>query len=423
MEPTTKPTLPIINCHTHIFTGDHVPPWLAKTYLFSPLYYLLHLSLIVKAFRWWNEGPARTKYRNGYKKLMGVRNRLQVFTDRFRILKFFIAWFLTIQVLFILFDWVSALFPPDESKLLRWFGAAREWLAAHYILLPITNTGLQISLVLFVLLFVRWGRNFIFFLFKKFWSFFGAMPGPQTKEMLRRYLNIGRYAFHTQQIRILGKLRRQYPEGSGFVILPMDMEYMEMGKVKKGYRAQMEELAGLKKNHEKIIFPFVFADPRRLVTEPDYFRYEVKDSDVVLQDCFVKQYIEEKHFSGFKIYPALGYYPFDVALLPLYKYAADNGLPVLTHCIKGTIFFRGKKKEDWNRHQVFEQTIGKERVNFSCYSLTLVFLIDFVSNLNSLIFIGLALKATCSNQFPINFRNNKKTAPTSIAFKGFKNLV
>ena len=50
------------------------------------------------------------------------------------------------------------------------------------------------------------------------------LPGKQTNEMLRRYLNIGRFAFHKEQKTIFGKLRDQYPKGTGFVILPMDME-------------------------------------------------------------------------------------------------------------------------------------------------------------------------------------------------------
>ncbi|MDV7397127.1 hypothetical protein RZS08_37350, partial [Arthrospira platensis SPKY1] len=45
-------------------------------------------------------------------------------------------------------------------------------------------------------------------------------------------------------------------------------------------------------------------------------------------------------------------------LLPLWKYAADNGLPILTHCIRGTIYYRGKKEKKWDYHPVFEQPLG-----------------------------------------------------------------
>jgi hypothetical protein len=78
-----------------------------------------------------------------------------------------------------------------------------------------------------------------------------------------------------------------------------------------------------------------------------------------LKPSFIKEYIEQHNFSGFKIYPALGYYPFDEKLLPLWKYAADRQIPILTHAIRGTIYFRGTKQKEWNHHPVFELVNGK----------------------------------------------------------------
>jgi hypothetical protein len=48
---------PIVNCHAHLFTAGHVPPWLAKTFLPWPLFYLLPVSGVVRLFKWWNKGP------------------------------------------------------------------------------------------------------------------------------------------------------------------------------------------------------------------------------------------------------------------------------------------------------------------------------------------------------------------------------
>ncbi len=53
-----------------------------------------------------------------------------------------------------------------------------------------------------VLLFVKWGRNLLVFVFSKLWKFIGVLPGKKTKEMIGRYLNIGRYAFHKEQLTI-----------------------------------------------------------------------------------------------------------------------------------------------------------------------------------------------------------------------------
>jgi len=151
----------------------------------------------------------------------------------------------------------------------------------------------------------------------------------------------------------------------------MDMDYMEAGKSKTRYRDQMKELAEIKDmpSNEKVLYPFVFADPRRMIKVQDekryvpgdkeYFNWSIEAGKMKLGDCFIKEYLEDRHFSGIKIYPALGYYPFDAKLLPLWKYAADNNIPVLTHCIRGTIFYRGLKKREWNEHPVFLQAMRR----------------------------------------------------------------
>ena len=106
-------------------------------------------------------------------------------------------------------------------------------------------------------------------------------------------------------------------------------------------------------------------NPRRIVEDKSHLKYKINKStgEVILKDSFIKTYIEEKNFNGFKVYPALGYYPFDKNLLVLWKYAADNQIPIMTHCIKGTIFFRGRKEKEWDTHPIFKEYIrlGKDR--------------------------------------------------------------
>jgi predicted TIM-barrel fold metal-dependent hydrolase len=234
-------------------------------------------------------------------------------------------------------------------------------------------------IVVLVLLFIPSGRNLILFVTNKLWNYMGKLPGKNAKELIKRYLTIGRHAFHLHQYDTFARLTRQYPPATAFVTLPMDMEYMKAGRLKKKnrYRKQMEDVASIKKNHSHVIYPFVFADPRRFGDvrkeknyqqgDKEYFNYTIATDkegkkSVKLTDCFINDYIENEQlsFSGFKIYPALGYYAFDEKLLPLWKYAADNNLPVLTHCIRGTIFFRGIKKRDWYQHPVFEEFAGKD---------------------------------------------------------------
>lgn len=357
---------PIINCHTHIFTGDHVPPYLAKTFLPSPLHVLLPLSLVVKLCRAFYKGIYRKQFQPRSKKIKQTLYSIKVFISRNMIIRpiaFAVAVWLTIHAFFILFDWLAALVVPGSKPAI--IEQARIWLKDRNLLFIPANTGLKLLIVLIVITFVKTGRNLILFVFKKLWGFFQILPGPQTRELLRRYMLIGRFSLHIEQEENYKRLRNQYPGDTGFIALPMDMEFMDAGKLKKKYqyRNQMEDLANIKKNktYRDKFFPFVFADPRRMMKEADYFRYKLEGDKVVLEDCFIKEFIEEKEFRGFKIYPALGYYPFDELLLPLWKYAADNDIPMLTHCIRGNIFYRGSKKKEWDYHPVFEQSVGNEK--------------------------------------------------------------
>ena len=51
MNEPEKPKDPIVNCHTHIFNGDHVAPLLAKSIVPSPFYRLLNFKWIFYCFR------------------------------------------------------------------------------------------------------------------------------------------------------------------------------------------------------------------------------------------------------------------------------------------------------------------------------------------------------------------------------------
>lgn len=349
---------PVINCHTHIFTGDSVPPWLAKKFLPWPFYYLLPVTLLVKLCRAWFRGPHRWRHRAWHKKLTRALYRFWIFVSRNYIattLHTIIGVVLTYHILFWLQNLVSA-----DSWVYGPLQQLRQLAQTYHLEVPVGSIWLQLLCILVFLTLFPSGRNLIFFVLRQGWKLLRSLPGEQTLRLAERYMNLGRFSFHTKQRTILGRLIRQYETGTRFIILPMDMDYMGAGTPPVRYRQQMEELARLKEKNDlkEQIHPFVFADPRRIAAEPDYFRYRVEEGRIVLEDCFLKTYLEGKAFSGIKIYPALGYFPFDEKLLPLYKYAADNGIPVMTHCIKGTIFYRGRKEKNWDRHPVFKQAMG-----------------------------------------------------------------
>jgi predicted TIM-barrel fold metal-dependent hydrolase len=365
MEPAGKTTvapspLPIINCHAHIFTGDHVPDHLGKTVLPKPLDKWIRFRWVFARFRWYYERKAKKKYGGtaNIKAQRSYENQMRIARNPlWNTLKNIVTLYATAQVLGIMLYWMYPNLQQPQNCWHRTIRCVQDFCYRWWIFIPVKQWWLQLPILLISVGFFKSARNLAWFLLKQSYSFLKRLPGKETKQLLERYVNIGRYAFHREQKSTLSDLRGQYPPGTGFVILPMDMEYMDAGPVAIPYRQQMEELAELKIHHNEM-YPFVFADPRRMAAEPDYFCYTVTDTgEVVLQDCFIKTYIETHQFSGFKIYPALGYYPFDPLLLPLWKYAEQKNLPILTHCVRGPMYYRGSKKKAWDFHPVFEQTM------------------------------------------------------------------
>jgi predicted TIM-barrel fold metal-dependent hydrolase len=347
---------PLINCHTHVFTSKNVPPWLARTYLFWPAFYLLHAGILVSILKGWYRDVDSEQYTGSGKRRQKIKFNINYFLYRVNPIYQIFGWFLTVQTFFILYDLLKKLIMPNAGD--NWVEETRRFLLKNHLLLIGIDPVLDTIMVLVILFFFKWGRNLILFIFAKIWKFFALLPGKQTLELFRRYLSIARFSSYKYQAHIFGRLRSQYPDGTGFVALPMDMEFMQAGGVRQKYHDQMKELANIKDNHKECFFPFVFVDPRRVEKEKTkFFNYEVDEETGTyeVKDCFVQQFIEKKQFSGFKIYPALGYYPFDVNLLPIWKYAADHEIPIMTHCIRGTIYYRGRKKKTWNEHEVFNQ--------------------------------------------------------------------
>ncbi|MGQ3013190.1 MAG: hypothetical protein ACT6QS_05765 [Flavobacteriales bacterium] len=357
---------PVINCHTHIFIGDNVPPYIAKTFLPDPLYRIFSVKFILQICRFWfihPKSPRQWKYLSVYKNTELFIYNYRMFVRRRPVLKFLVRAFnvlVTYHALLYFFYWISTFFIKTDRDTTSLLSGAAGWLNERKLFYFPEQWWLRLAVVAFTLVFIATGRKIIFYLWKRLWKFLSMLPDKQTLRFMARYLHIGRFAYYRNQGRIFIKLKNQYEPGTGFVILPMDMHFMGASpkNAPDTYGSQMAELYKLKQNRKygEQVFPFVFADPRRTQVDGKAFlTWTAANGTVSLGDCFIKEYIEEKEFNGFKIYPALGYYPFDEKLLPLWKYAADNDLPILTHCIRGTIFYRGSKKKDWDRHPVFRE--------------------------------------------------------------------
>ena len=355
---------PIINCHSHIFTVKDVPPFLAKTILPSPLHVIFRVDWIAGFIKWWTDTGYEVVQKSWYRKGAIVLYKIRMALKRYFILRLIKALILTVILTSVFHDQYEGFIKPslaDYNIAWPWLDQFDEWLANAPFIITTDNWFVK-GLVLCCLLWLfPFGRNILFAVLRQTNRILKLIPGKQTTELLKRYINIVRFANYKEQSRVLSRLRQQYPPGTQHVILPMDMEFMNAGKPARSYYDQMEMLAEIKQDYPEEVHPFVFVDPRRMEKDKHaFFDFKVENNKVILLDCFIKDYIENKDFAGFKIYPALGYFPFDELLLPLWKYAADNGIPLMTHCIRGTIYYRGRKKPDWDTHPVFEQFLGRD---------------------------------------------------------------
>ncbi|TAL62025.1 MAG: hypothetical protein EPN88_14050 [Bacteroidetes bacterium] len=183
-----------------------------------------------------------------------------------------------------------------------------------------------------------------------------------SKPTFRRlsYFVIHSFKIETQKVKsqkeIIRDLKSYYPSGTRFVIHTMDMDFMIDGKDPENsrYNDQLRDLANIKQTivNRDIVFPFIHADPRRINKYPFYFRR-------------LSYYIKKGIFSGIKIYPALGYFPFDKRLKPVYDLALQYNLPITAHCSIGPVYFRGSLKyfkdhDFYKDGKLFHPYSGKE---------------------------------------------------------------
>lgn len=142
----------------------------------------------------------------------------------------------------------------------------------------------------------------------------------------KKFITIGKLG---SQKKIFEECQKFYPKNTKFIVLPMDMAYMSAGRVPRQYANQLNELADLKDEYGDVIIPFIHVDPRR----PDSLNRVIK-------------YVETRNFGGVKIYPPLGYFPYDERLYPIYEYCEKNQIPIISHCSPyNPVHFKGSKKE------------------------------------------------------------------------------
>jgi predicted TIM-barrel fold metal-dependent hydrolase len=191
------------------------------------------------------------------------------------------------------------------------------------------------------LLRITWFRRAVLFVMRHL--------GGGHRGKLTRYAQILHVSYECgSQQGVFELLRSYYPRDTRFVVLPMDMEYMNAGKISEPIGVQHDQLAALRDMCEQLVIPFAAADPRR--------------SDVVEETI---RRIETQGFRGIKLYPPIGYHPDDPALRPLYDYAVEHRIPVMTHCSRpASVQYQGAPSE---RMRIDPET--GDRLSLSRYEL------------------------------------------------------
>lgn len=411
---------PIINAHTHIFTGNFVPPYLTKSIVPKPFHLLFHTGWIIGIIKAYYKRKHKKEFGNSRDKMEQAILWKNIYADRrgkrAEMLKdYFISsrWYLNIPLNIIKFwftliaslylvEFITYLFAVEPFD---WIQDIVTWLKDNHLYFDLSY-WIKAIWLFGVFIIIRSSRKILLKVLKSLLPVLKKVLSKQVIDLAERYWLLGRFSFYETQSKVSQRVLHQLPDDSEIVILPMDMEYMDAGKTKltkkilatktkklasgweekdfeDSFKYQMRELWDLVNNKDNTgpknkYHPFLFVDPRRVKEEnasggEKFFDYELvraneegvicahgesctecQHNRMVLNPCFVKTYMEDRRFSGFKIYPALGYYPFDDDLLPIWRYASENDIPIMTHCVKGVVYYRGAKRKDWNFHPVFK---------------------------------------------------------------------
>src|SRR5215208_7124217 len=113
---------------------------------------------------------------------------------------------------------------------------------------------------------------------------------PASNDIFERIARFLKIAEQPTQEDVFLQVQRQYPHEENvktrFVVLPMDMGFMNLGELDVSIERQHEELLSLAECYKPLIIPFYAADPRHL--------------DIVER---VKNNLARGKFEGIKIYP------------------------------------------------------------------------------------------------------------------------
>jgi predicted TIM-barrel fold metal-dependent hydrolase len=318
-KPNSAEEWPIYNCHIHTFTRKHTPDqfikwvlsdakrgvinwWMVPVYLLGVIAYFGFLNLLAKA-------TIVLSARTDLLSLLGY-SFLLLFQAVLVIPIVLLVGILLALGAILLLQWLIDLLlkirssrrsAPERSRLMQ----MKQTVARGQ------KRIIQSKLLFDLLVRINPASNDIF-------------------ERIGRFLKI---AEQPTQEEVFRQVQRQYPDEepvkARFVVLPMDMGFMNLGDLDISIEQQHEELLSLAECYKPQIIPFYAADPRH----PDILER-------------VRNNLSRGKFEGIKIYPNLGYKPDDPKLMEIYKLCIEGNFPVVTHCSPGGIWKYGLSGEE-----------------------------------------------------------------------------
>jgi predicted TIM-barrel fold metal-dependent hydrolase len=171
------------------------------------------------------------------------------------------------------------------------------------------------------------GRKIIFGLAK-----IGASKDPIQRKSVDKYigfLHIGLQKTQQEVFELDYDVIRAEDAEARMVALTINMDYMDEEVPPMNYRTQIADVKNIKRYYPTAFYPMYGIDPRHLSGENGLAILKKEMESVLVHNDEILPY-----FCGLKLYPALGYFPFDQRLQLIYAYAEKNCIPLMSHCTR-----------------------------------------------------------------------------------------
>lgn len=161
----------------------------------------------------------------------------------------------------------------------------------------------------------------------------GSLHPRSSSDRFSRYGDFLKTSAGRNQEQVFMEVWGYYPRDTKFVILPMDMAFMNAGKPNESIDSQHADLVEMARKYPQNAFPFLAIDPRRFTDGKDMLASAKTWFEKVREDGSLV-------FRGVKLYPPQGYGCDDSIFHELFGFCEESSLPLMVHCSRGGVHTR-----------------------------------------------------------------------------------